>query len=80
MAITRRTFVALSAAAIATRPAFAVDPGLIEAAKAEGELTWYTGLIVRQVVTPLKEAFEAKYGITVTPTAVPFNSEIAPGL
>ena len=65
MVMTRRTFMALSAAALATRPALAVEPGLIEAAKAEGELTWYTGLIVRQVVTPLKQAFEAKYGITV---------------
>jgi iron(III) transport system substrate-binding protein len=66
MAITRRSFVALSAAALATRPALAIEPSLIEAAKAEGQLTWYTGLIVRQVVTPLKEAFEAKYGIPVS--------------
>ena len=65
MAMTRRTLLAASLAAMASRRAFAVDQSLVDAAKAEGQLTWYTGLIVRQVVTPLKEAFQQKYGITV---------------
>ena len=38
---------------------------LIAAAKAEGEVVWYTGMIVNQVVKPLVEAFQAKYGIEV---------------
>lgn len=42
------------------------DAGLIAAAKNEGEVTWYTTLIVNQAVRPLVAAFEAKYpGITV---------------
>jgi len=31
---------------------------LIEGAKKEGKITWYTTLIVDQVVRPVKEAFE----------------------
>jgi len=38
---------------------------LIAAAKAEGEVVWYTGMIVKQVVRPLADAFQAKYGIEV---------------
>lgn len=34
---------------------------LVEGAKKEGKLTFYTGLIVDQVVRPLKEAFEKDY-------------------
>ena len=34
---------------------------LIEGAKKEGKVTFYTGLIVDQVVRPLKEAFEKDY-------------------
>jgi iron(III) transport system substrate-binding protein len=42
------------------------DASLIAAAKKEGEVTWYTTLIVNQAVRPLIQAFEAKYpGITV---------------
>lgn len=36
---------------------------LVEKAKAEGTVVWYTGLIVPQVVRPLADAFTAKYGI-----------------
>ncbi|MGZ8436755.1 MAG: hypothetical protein ACXW6T_22080, partial [Candidatus Binatia bacterium] len=34
---------------------------LIDGAKKEGKVTFYTGLIVDQVVRPLKEAFEKDY-------------------
>src|SRR5512132_1414693 len=34
---------------------------LVEGAKKEGKVTFYTGLIVDQVVRPLKEAFEKEY-------------------
>ena len=41
----------------------AQDAALIEAAKKEGQVVWYTGLIVNLVVRPLSEGFEKKYGI-----------------
>lgn len=41
------------------------DPALIEAAKAEGTVTWASGLIVNQAVRPVAAAFEKKYGIRV---------------
>lgn len=44
-------------------PARAQSPELIAAAKKEGKVVWYTGLIVNQIVRPLCEAFQAKYGI-----------------
>ena len=34
---------------------------LIEGAKKEGKISWYTSLIVDQVVRPVKEAFEKEY-------------------
>ncbi|MEX0802272.1 MAG: extracellular solute-binding protein [Candidatus Binatia bacterium] len=34
---------------------------LVEGAKKEGKITWYTTLIVDQVVRPVKEAFEKEY-------------------
>ena len=34
---------------------------LLEGAKKEAKITWYTSLIVDQVVRPVKEAFEKKY-------------------
>lgn len=46
--------------------AFAIDQSVIDAAKKEGEVVWYSGMIVNQVVRPMVEAFEAKYpGIKV---------------
>ena len=41
--------------------AYAADAALIEAAKKERQVVWYTTLIVNQAVRPLKEAFEKKY-------------------
>jgi ABC-type Fe3+ transport system substrate-binding protein len=44
----------------------AIDQDMIDAAKNEGEVVWYTGMIVNQVVRPIANAFEAKYpGIKV---------------
>src|SRR6476659_10573588 len=34
---------------------------LLEGAKKEGKISWYTTLIVDQVVRPVKEAFEKEY-------------------
>ena len=45
--------------------AHAQDAALIEAAKKEGQVTWYTTQIVNQFVTPAKAAFEKKYGVRV---------------
>lgn len=43
-----------------------VDPTLVAAATKEGEVVWYSTLIVNQIVRPMVEAFEAKYpGIKV---------------
>ena len=43
-----------------------VDPALVAAAQKEGELVWYSTLIVNQIVRPMVDAFEAKYpGIKV---------------
>ena len=47
----------------AASPASAADQALIDAAKKEGRLTWYTTLIVDQFVRPVAEAFDKKYGI-----------------
>ena len=55
---------ALSAAAYVA-PAVAADQALIDAAKKEGHVTWYTTLIVDQFARPAAEAFERKYGIKV---------------
>lgn len=57
-------FFALLATALAA-PAAEIDPQLIARAKKEGQLTYYTDLIVEQVVRPLVAAFEGKFGIKV---------------
>lgn len=64
----RRAATGLAAIAMvggATTPALAIDQSIIDAAKQEGEVVWYTTLIVNQLVRPLAEAFEEKYGIRV---------------
>ena len=43
----------------------AADQALIDAAKKEGAVTWYTSLIVNQMARPAVAAFEKKYGIKV---------------
>jgi len=38
-----------------------IDPALVEAAKKEGSVVWYSGMIVNQIVRPMVDAFETKY-------------------
>jgi ABC-type Fe3+ transport system substrate-binding protein len=43
-----------------------IDPALVDAAKKEGSVVWYSGMIVNQIIRPMVEAFETKYpGIKV---------------
>jgi len=56
---------ALVFAAIPSKPVRAADQALIAAAQKEGEVTWYTTLIIDQVSRPIAEAFQKKYGIKV---------------
>jgi iron(III) transport system substrate-binding protein len=57
---------ALLVFAIGTARAADIDPKLVEAAKKEGTVVWYSGMIINQIVRPLVAAFEAKYpGIQV---------------
>jgi len=61
------TVAALAALALglAAVPAAAADQALIDAAKKEGSVTWYTTQIINQFVLPAAQAFQKKYGITV---------------
>jgi iron(III) transport system substrate-binding protein len=43
----------------------AADQALIDAAKKEGSVTWYTTQIIDQFARPAAEAFQKKYGIQV---------------
>lgn len=61
----RRNLLVAALSAGITSAGWAQDAALIEAAKKEGEVVWYTGLIVTLVVRPLVEAFDKKYGIKV---------------
>jgi len=79
--------IALAIAVAAPSLAQAAEPGLYEAAKKEGEVVWYTSLIVNQAVRPLVEAFNKKYpGISVKyaradsgPTAIKIINEAQAG-
>src|SRR4051812_34449360 len=53
-------------ASATTAPAAEVSPELIAKAKQEGQVMYYTDLIVDQVVRPMTAAFERKYGIKVS--------------
>ena len=46
-------------------PAAAADQALIDAARREGSVTWYTTQIVNQLVVPAQQLFEKKYGVKV---------------
>ena len=48
-------------------PVRAADQALVEAARKEGAVTWYTSQIVNQLVRPVTAAFERKYDIKVNP-------------
>lgn len=71
----------------APSPARAADAALYEAAKKEGEVVWYTSLIVNQAVRPMIEAFGKKYpGVSVKyaradsgPTAIKIINEAQAG-
>lgn len=74
-------------ALLAASPAHAIDPKVIDAAKKEGEVVWYTTLIVDQLVRPAAAAFEKKYpGVRVryvrnnsTETAIKILNEARAG-
>jgi ABC-type Fe3+ transport system substrate-binding protein len=51
----------IAAVLLAGAPAHAADDALYAAAKKEGEVVWYTSLIVNQAVRPLVAAFNKKY-------------------
>ena len=53
------------AAAPLARPVAAADAALVDAAKKEGRVVWYTTLVIDQFVRPAADAFEKKYGIGV---------------
>jgi ABC-type Fe3+ transport system substrate-binding protein len=54
------------AASLASGSAYAIDASVIEAAKKEGEVVWYSTQIISQLVRPVTVAFEKKYpGIKV---------------
>jgi iron(III) transport system substrate-binding protein len=65
----------------------AADTALIEAARREGRVVWYTTLIVNQAIRPLKEAFEKRFpGIELqyvradeAPTAAKIMAESSTG-
>ncbi len=62
----RKGFIAaLACATTLATSAYAADQALIDAAKKEGQVTWYTSAIVDQFVRPAVAGFEAKYGIKV---------------
>jgi ABC-type Fe3+ transport system substrate-binding protein len=55
----------IAACFIAASTANAASQALIDAAKREGRVTWYTTLLVDDASGPLAAAFEKKYGIDV---------------
>ncbi|HWG06828.1 MAG TPA: hypothetical protein VG271_17610, partial [Beijerinckiaceae bacterium] len=59
------SIIGVVAALAAVAPAAAADQALIDAAKKEGSVTWYTTQIINQFVMPAAQAFQKKYGVTV---------------
>ncbi|MDB5642058.1 MAG: putative binding protein component of iron transporter precursor [Hyphomicrobiales bacterium] len=53
-------------AALNGAPAFAADQAMIDAAKKEGQVVWYTTQIIDQFARPAAAAFEKRYGIKVS--------------
>jgi iron(III) transport system substrate-binding protein len=73
LALAALSFIASAAFA----PARALDPKLIDAARKEGGVTWYTTLVVGQIVRPMIQAFEAKYpGIKVSYVPAPWQETV----
>lgn len=72
LGLTRRTFIAAGIVAVLSGGnAAAADQALIDAARKEGTIVWYSSLIVNQLVRPVAEAFEAKYGVKVQYSRTP---------
>ncbi len=68
------TTVLAVAATLAGTQAYAIDGSIIEAAKKEGEVVWYSTQIISQLVRPVAAAFEKKYpGIKVRSTRANAN-------
>jgi iron(III) transport system substrate-binding protein len=65
MKVASRCVLAIAAIGLLAPFARAADPTLVAAAKKEGEVTWYTTLIVNQMARPAADAFQRKYGIKV---------------
>ena len=65
MTVTFVRHMTLAAALICAMSARAADQAMIDAAKREGRVTWYTTQIVNQVIRPIASQFEAKYGVKV---------------
>jgi iron(III) transport system substrate-binding protein len=63
-----RRLLLAAAVSVVAGSAEAADPALIDAAKKEGEVVWYTTQIIGQLVRPVSAAFEKKYGIKVRST------------
>lgn len=66
-------FAASLACCMSPFAAFAQDASLVEAAKKEGSVTWYTTLVVDQVVQPIVQGFEQKYDIKVNFVSAPWQ-------
>ena len=60
-----RLFSCIAACLMAASTVHAASQALIDAAKREGRVTWYTTLLVDDASGPLAAAFEKKYGIDV---------------
>ena len=60
-----RLFTTVATLLAFTCGALAADAALIDAARKEGRVTWYTVQIVDQIVRPIISGFQRKYGIDV---------------
>mgnify|MGYP003349195330 CR=1 FL=1 len=60
-------------AALAPGVAPAQDAALVEAAKKEGAVTWYTTLLAQQFAEPASVAFQKKYGFKPTVVSLPVD-------
>lgn len=56
-----KTFAIVGAIAAANGPAHALEAAVVDAAKREGEVVWYSTQIINQLVRPLAAGFEKKY-------------------
>lgn len=68
----RAWWVFAAAALLLAAPARAADQATIDAARKEGTVVWYSGMIVNQIVRPIADGFEKKYpGIKVQGSRLP---------